>query len=170
MGSTLRFKMTILIFCGQNVLMPNAIHQYNLKMGGVDRVDQNIAQYQPSIRGKKWYFPIVSYLITVCVNNVWIFAREGGYKEDMLSFIRAATTEWLQNHGKKPNNPERSQSVLSVAGVSAQMRYDNVGHHIVKSDHPKRCHCRLCNSQTEFICQKCEIYLHQKCSVQYHTM
>ncbi len=153
-----------------NVLMPNAIHQYNRKMGGVDRVDQNIAQYRPSIRGKKWYFPIATYLFTVCVNNAWIFAREGGYKEDMLSFLRAAATEWLQNHGKKPNNPGRSRSVLSVAGVSAQMRYDNVGHHIVKSDPPKRCRCRLCNSQTVFICQKCKVYLHQKCSVQYHTM
>ncbi len=57
-------------------------------MGGVDRLDQNIAQYRPSIRGKKWYFPIVSYLITVCVNNAWIFAREGGYKDDILSFTR----------------------------------------------------------------------------------
>ncbi len=36
-----------------NALMPNAIHQYNRKMGGFDRVDQNIAQYRPSIRGKK---------------------------------------------------------------------------------------------------------------------
>ncbi len=27
-----------------NVLMPNAMHQYNWKMGGVDRLHQNIAQ------------------------------------------------------------------------------------------------------------------------------
>ncbi len=39
-----------------NVLMPNAIHQYIRKMGGVDRLDQRIAQYRPSMRGKKWYF------------------------------------------------------------------------------------------------------------------
>ncbi len=139
-------------------------------MGGVDRLDQNIAQYWPSIFGKKWYFPIITYLITVFVNNVWIFAMEGSYKENMLSFIRAAATELLQNRGKKSNNPGRSQPVLSVAGVSAQMRYDNVGHHNVKTDPPRPCCCRLCNSQTVFICQKCEVYLHQKCSVQYHTM
>ncbi|XP_063872958.1 piggyBac transposable element-derived protein 2-like [Scylla paramamosain] len=42
--------------------------------------------------------------------------------------IRAAATEWLQNHGKKPSNLGRSRSVLSVAGVSPQMRYDNVGY------------------------------------------
>ncbi len=90
------------------VPMPNVIHQYNQKMGVVDRLDQNIAQYLPSIRGKKWYFPIVSYLITVCVNNAWIFARDGGFKDDLLSFTRTVANEWLQNHEKKPYNPGRS--------------------------------------------------------------
>ncbi len=107
------------------VPMPNVIHQYNHKMGGVDRLDQNIAQYRPSIRGKKWYFPIVSYLITVYVNNAWIFARDGDFKDDLLSFTRTVATEWLQNHGKKPDNPGRSRSILSTANVSTQMRYDN---------------------------------------------
>ncbi len=133
-------------------------------MGGVDRLDQNIAQYRPSIRGKKWY------LISVCVNNAWLFAREGGYKDDMLSFTRVIATEWLQNHGKKPDNPGRSRSILSAASVSVQMRYDNVGHHIVKTNPSRRCRCKLCNSQTVYICQKCKVHLHQKCSVEYHTL
>ncbi len=120
-----------------NVLMPSAIHQYNQKMGGVDRLDQNITQYLPSICEKKWHFPIITYLI---------FAREGGYKEDILSFIHAAATGLLHNHGKRPNNPGRSWSVLSVAGVSAYMQYDNVGHQIVKTDPPRSCCCRLCKS------------------------
>ncbi len=36
------------------VPMPNVIHQYNQKMGGVDRLYQNIAQYWPS--RKKFFF------------------------------------------------------------------------------------------------------------------
>ncbi len=133
------------------VSMPNVIHQYNQKLGGVDRLDQNIAQYRPSIRGKKWYFPIISYLITVCVNNAWIFAREGGCKDDLLSFTRAVATEWLQTHGKKTENPGRSRSMLSAASMSAQVRYDNIGHHIVKANPTRRCRCKLCNSQTVYV-------------------
>ncbi|KAK3881612.1 hypothetical protein Pcinc_011469 [Petrolisthes cinctipes] len=150
--------------------MPNAIHQYNKKMGGVDGLDQNIAQYRPCIRGKKWYFPIISYLISVCVNNGWMFARAGGYKEDLLSFTRAVATEWLQKHGRKPENPGRSRSLLIAGSLSSQRRYDNVGHHIVNTDPPRRRRCKLCNSQSVFICQKCQVHLHQKCSVEYHTM
>ncbi len=95
------------------------------------------------------------------------YSRKGGYKEDMLSFTRAVTTEWLKNHGKKPENPGRAHSVL-IAGVPAKMRYDYVGHHIVKTGPLRRCRCRLCKSQTVFICQKCKVF--KKCSVQYYTM
>lgn len=37
--------------------MPDVIHQYNQEMDGVDRLDHNIAQYRPSIRGKKVVLP-----------------------------------------------------------------------------------------------------------------
>lgn len=48
---------------------PTAIKTYNLKMGGTDRADQNISLYRVSIRGKKWYFPLLAHLIDVCENN-----------------------------------------------------------------------------------------------------
>ena len=31
-------------------------------MGGVDRMDQNISNYRIAMRGKKWYFCLVSYM------------------------------------------------------------------------------------------------------------
>ncbi len=66
----------------------------------------------------------------------------------MLSFTRAVATEWIESHGKKPDNPGRSRSVLSSASVSVQMWYDNVGHHIVKTSPSRHCRCKLCKSQT----------------------
>ncbi len=39
------------------VPMPNVIPQNNQKMGGVDRLDQKFAQYQPPIREKKVVLP-----------------------------------------------------------------------------------------------------------------
>ncbi len=90
-------------------------------------------------------------MITVCVNNAWIFAREGCYKDDLLSFMHAVATEWLQNHGRKPRNPGKSQSVISAASVFAQTNYDNIGHHIVKKNPSKRSRCKLCNTHTIYV-------------------
>ena len=58
-------------------------------MGGVDRVDENIKHHRFSVRGKRWYFPILSYLFNVCANNAWLFARQGGYDDDLLTFTRS---------------------------------------------------------------------------------
>ena len=44
---------------------PYLIDKYNKNMGGVDRADEIIAHYRMAIRGKKWYFPIVCYLINI---------------------------------------------------------------------------------------------------------
>lgn len=42
-------------------------------MGGVDRSDQNISLYRISLRGKKWYFPLI-YVRPKCM----AVAQEGG--------------------------------------------------------------------------------------------
>ncbi|KAI8033663.1 hypothetical protein M5D96_013575 [Drosophila gunungcola] len=38
---------------------PHLINLYNANMGGVDRSDQNISLYRSSVRGKKWYCPLL---------------------------------------------------------------------------------------------------------------
>ena len=58
-----------------HIPVPNVIQKYNKFMGGVDRLDQNISNYRVAIRGKKWYFPIICYLLNVTVNNAWLFAK-----------------------------------------------------------------------------------------------
>ena len=38
---------------------PNVISKYKLYMGGVDLLDDDLANLRPTIKCKKWYFPIV---------------------------------------------------------------------------------------------------------------
>ena len=40
------------------VSQPDCINSYNKHMGGVDRTDQNIAQYRIAIRSKKWWWAL----------------------------------------------------------------------------------------------------------------
>ena len=61
-------------------------------MGGVDRVDQNVSTYHVSIRMKKWWWPLFSFLISVSVNNAWQLYRLCSTYEleklDLLNFTR----------------------------------------------------------------------------------
>lgn len=56
-------------------------------MGGVDRMDQNISQYNIGIEGKKWYSSIVIYIIDLAVQNAWQLHRMNNkFKMNQLAF------------------------------------------------------------------------------------
>ena len=40
------------------IIQPNVVAEYNYRMGGVDRFDQNIAAYMITQRSKKWWWPV----------------------------------------------------------------------------------------------------------------
>ena len=48
---------------------PEVVFQYNQFMGGVDRMDENIAKLRVAIRMKKWWLLMFSWLLNVLVNN-----------------------------------------------------------------------------------------------------
>ena len=150
-----------------NVQMPNLISKYNQNMGGVDRVDENIEHYRISVRGKKWYFPILSYLFNVCAHNAWLFARQGGYDDDLLTFTRSTAQAWLKQYGNPPKNDKRRHTFASVIGV--EKRFDNVGHFIAESNPKIRKRCKTCQSNSIYFCVKCNVYLHPKYFLEYHS-
>ena len=67
-------------------------------MGGVDNVDENMEHHRISVCGKKWYFPTLSYLFNVCADNAWLFARQGEYDDDLLTFTRSTAQAWLKQY------------------------------------------------------------------------
>jgi hypothetical protein len=68
-------------------------------MGGVDRLDQNIATYQISIRTKKWWWPVFSILVSASVNNAWLLYRQSPSNEtqklDLLEFTMSIVNAYL---------------------------------------------------------------------------
>ena len=42
---------------------------------GVDRMDQNILAYRITIRSRKWWWPLFSYLLQVAMQNAWLVYR-----------------------------------------------------------------------------------------------
>ena len=54
-----------------NVQQPHLIHAYNQGMGDVDLMDRMLASYRPSIRGKKWDWPLFTNALNVTVVAAW---------------------------------------------------------------------------------------------------
>lgn len=71
--------------------------------------------------------------------------------------------------GEMETTPNLLLGHTSKEHVPQAMRYDNVGHVILKSQNEKRRRCKVCHSTTVFMCQKCTVDVHVKCFDQYHT-
>lgn len=143
---------------------PSNIQTYNQNMGGVDRSDQNISLYRISIRGKKWYSSLLQYLIDVSEQNAWQLHRINGGKLDHLQFRRQVVMALLPARSNIAglNRRHRPSQNLVEPG-----RYDNIGHFVIENE--RRTRCGHCHKQAPTRCQKCDVGVHVKCFVNYHT-
>ncbi len=139
-------------------------------MSGVDRLDQNVAYYRPSLRSKKWWFPVFLHVLDVAIQNAWILHKRmaistGGVIMDQLSFRRHIAQYYCANYGtlSRSNIPSRP----SGASCAHEVRYDNSNHLVEFTDRKNR--CRYCNVTAKFMCRRCGVSLHPKCFVGYHT-
>lgn len=144
-----------------NIPQPNVISLYNRNMGGVDQMDNNISNYRISMRGKKWYMPIILWLFDVAMNNAWHVARSCGLSLDNLSFRREVVNALLAKYGTAPlrSGPTSTRSYPLPARINAS--------HIILTDLPRR-RCVVCKNKTIKGCSTCEVALHDKCFAIYH--
>nr|CAH7713553.1 unnamed protein product [Callosobruchus chinensis] len=140
---------------------PHLVKLYNKNMGGVDRSDQNIAQYRVQIRGKKWYFSLLSHCIDMAITNAWHIHKKRGNAVDQLAFGRSiAMTILEQNKKEYAFQKGRPRQML-------ELRYDRMDHLVVPQE--KQTRCAQCHTKTTTRCRKCDIGVHVKCFVLYHT-
>ncbi|XP_031350462.1 piggyBac transposable element-derived protein 3-like [Photinus pyralis] len=150
---------------------PKLIKSYNENMGGTDRMDQNVAYYRTSIRSKKWYWPLVIWGLDVAVTNSWVLYRkmtrtlQNQPEMDLLQFRRTIAQGLLASFGRPKTTPGPKKAVS--LRVSRDARFDNVGHMIDTQN--TRTRCALCHSTTNKKCSKCNVALHQKCFIRFHT-
>lgn len=139
---------------------PNVIHKYNSFMGGVDQMDNNVANYRIGFRGKKWYIPILFWTFDVCMSNAWILCRQYGKKIDNLEFRRSVVLALLQKYGKMPRATGPKSSFVSPASLSS-------GQHLIITQQSRR-RCVVCKNKTTKACERCTVALHDKCFADYH--
>lgn len=147
-----------------NVPQPFLISVYNTKMGGTDRMDQNVNKYRINIRTKKWWYPFFSWGIDVTLQNAWLLYRNMGNNIDLLAFKRIIVQSYLSVHGSAPGrNP-----TVQPRNLPDEMRLSNRTHLIV-IDNAHRLSCKVCKIKTNRKCESCNVFLHDKCFKQYHS-
>ncbi|XP_068213979.1 piggyBac transposable element-derived protein 3-like [Palaemon carinicauda] len=94
-----------------SVSRPYLIGDYNRHMGGTDRMDQNINCYRISIRMKKWWWPISSWVIDATIQNCWLLHRV-----DESNFHCCHSSATLQGHTLSRQNQvwARENQIMGV--------------------------------------------------------
>ena len=95
---------------------PHSIKQYNESMGGTDRQDQHVNNYRITCRGKKWWFPIFTWLLDISVQNAWLLGRSSGANDcsTLLQFRRFIVNYYLRHYGKEPNAPGKKPLIFQA--------------------------------------------------------
>lgn len=152
---------------------PFLVGEYNRSMGGVDRLDQNVAEYRINIRNKKWYWSILSWLLDAATQNAWLIARKSGKKITQLEFRREIVQVYLRRYGTKPKGGGRpSVAIAGTSRVSEGIRYDETNHLVQKIEKKRRCAGDGCRNKTSAVrtqCKKCNVGLCVECFESYHV-
>lgn len=125
-------------------LRPLMIEEYNKYIGGKDLMDQNISKYRIGIRGKKWWWPLFTWLIDVCDNNTWMKKNPN---ISQLQFRREITRTLLTKYGTPPKvrgRPNTSISSISYIRISDDIRYDGINHLIIPTRHTRKEKKKMC--------------------------
>lgn len=152
---------------------PNMIRHYNSHMGGVDLADMLIALYRTEMRAHRWYMPLFSQMLDICVNNAWlVYRREtNNVKPLKLKEFRCAISRSLVTAQRAISGTPRGSRKFLTPEYQSLNRFDQVGH---MPSFSSKGRCKFCISgQTKYICIKCNVRLclveGRNCFVSYYT-
>ena len=150
------------------ITQPMIVRSYNCHMGGVDRLDQNISCYRISLRKKKWWFSLFTWLLDATVVNSYYVFKRNHSDISFLDFRREIVLFYLQ--GCKPislrPSLSRNRSEI-VTRVTQDVRFDKKDHLIAVSNHQRK--CQICSARPVTACIKCNVQLCAKCFMPFYS-
>ena len=146
------------------VEMPLLIDDYNKGMGGVDTMDQLLGSYRPTLRSKKWWWPLLNNVL-----NVAMVAAYKTYTYTSRAKVQLSHLEFVTEVAEvlvRADHRARMRLGGPTAQTPAQVRKDGINHHITSAKSQGR--CAYCQKNTRTQCTKCDKRLHRECSKHYH--
>ena len=81
---------------GNYILKPTVVREYNLHMGGVDRIDQQLHNVNLLRKSYKWYKKLVFRLMAqVILNSHKIYVFTTGSNITFLDFTQKTIIAWI---------------------------------------------------------------------------
>lgn len=155
-----------------SISSPYAIRQYNKFMGGTDHMDEDIARRRISIRSKKWYWPLLTWMIDAACHNAWVLYKSSGRPNTNLDFRRSIVSSYLMKYRSEPCTLGRpsSSSFLKSKKIKADSRFDRMDYLVCSVPNNKRRRCAMdnCSSVGRTQCKKCDVGLCINCFEAYH--
>lgn len=166
------------------VACPKAVKVYNSTMGGVDLSDMLMSLHQiPSKSSRRFYFPMVGYLLDMCLTNAWLMYKRDSEllkldlehensKQFRLAISESLTAGTRSSRGLP--SLDRSLSKSLVRKPTAARPVDDV--RTDGKDHwpqiKEKGRCRYCSKLTRITCSKCNCRLclvdGRNCFTQFH--
>lgn len=150
---------------------PNCIGKYSEFVGGTNQMDSNINVYRIGIRGKKWWWPIFTWLIDSCIQNSWILYKKYNPDETQLNFRRQIAQVYLKKFQNLPKSAGRPSTYSQDSRVAPDIRYDHIDHIIEYVANNKRRRCAGNHTPSSVVrtqCRKCNVGLCINCFSNYH--
>lgn len=133
----------------QTFSFPQAFLKYNKNMGGVDLHDQHCNALSPSIKSKKWTWPLFCRLIQSAITNATVIHNKlhPDNKKGTKSMVEEICQYYVDSFSD--NQRQKRQKVETSPQKS----------HKRKIGIFKKCDVENCNTKTERLCVKCKIHL-----------
>ena len=155
-----------------NIEQPKIINQYNVSMGGVNRMDQNISVYKINLRTKQWWWPLFRFVVDVAVNNAYqtycqSHLNPGEYRLDALSFCGAIVDVYYRLYRKALPSTTLFTGSLNLHQPANNLQFDGINHWIAKGSQ-RRCNLPGCKKTSlknliKKKKKKCNVCLHAEC-------
>ena len=91
----------------KQITQPRLITAYNKHMGGVDKMDLSVQKHRIKIRGKKWYFPLLTNAVDVALVNAHVPYCLANGAVPQLGFRRMVARAYLALSSKL-SDPKKS--------------------------------------------------------------
>lgn len=178
----------------ETIPCPQAVHEYNRYMGGVDLMDSAFGRYHIAIKSRKWTTRLAYHLLDMAMINAWLLYRrakcengEEGEKMKLHEFIcevsdilcRAGNIE--RRRGRPPKDDEEQPPNVdskkkNVVLPPDDVRFDGIDHLPMSEEEKKvRCRCQQqnCKSRSQIYCVKCRVHLccnsDRNCFLKFHS-
>jgi hypothetical protein len=141
-------------------------------MGGVDHHDWLLEKHHIAIRGKKWYWCLITRIVDMAVTNSVILYNllHAQDKISIKEFRRNIAVAYLKlGHGRRVQKGRPlSLPSTSRTKIIYDVRFDGKNHILEKRDKQRRCQFVLCKAKPRTFCKKCNVTLCIPCFPKYH--